>query len=126
MSKGYEKNKERKVELSYFGKDLVRRSKSMCELCETSGTKLEIFELPPVPASPNFDRCMLLCEKCKQQTKNPDDFNHLRCLSNSVWSEVPAVAALSIRLLNLLKDDHSFASELLDQIYPDEDTLTLV
>ncbi len=126
MSKGFEKNKERKDKLSMFGKDLTRRSGAKCELCEAQGVKLNIYELPPVPAEPQFERCVFLCEKCLSEVNNPEDANHLRCLTNSIWSEVPVVVALSIRLLKKISDKHDYAKELLEQVYIDDDVKNLL
>jgi len=120
MAKGFEKNKERKEKLSFFGKDLTRRSGAKCELCGTQGQKLNIYELSPAPAEPEFERCVFLCDKCLSQVENPDDVNHLRCLSNSIWSEVPAVVALSVRLLKKLSEKNDFARDLLEQVYIDD------
>jgi protein PhnA len=126
MSKGFEKNKERKDKLSLFGKELTRRSGAKCELCGTKGVKLEIYELPPIDQEPEFAKCIFLCEKCLSQTKCPEDTNHLRCLANSIWSEVPAVVALSVILLSELKDKTDYAGELLEQVYLDEEVQNLL
>lgn len=126
MSKGYEKNKERKLQLSLFGKNLTRRSGSKCELCEISNAKLIIYELPPIPVEPQLDRCINLCENCYSEVNKPKDMNYLRCLVNSVWSEIPAVSALSIRLLRLIENNCDFAREILDSVYPNEETQRLL
>ena len=48
MSMGFQGKFHRQNILSRFAKDLVRRSRSKCELCEKSGAKLEVYELPPL------------------------------------------------------------------------------
>lgn len=121
MAKGFEKNKERKQKLSIFGKNLTKRSGSKCELCESSNKKLIIYELSPIPEEPEFERCVFICEDCLEQVKNPDDYNYLRCLTNSVWSEIPVVSALSIIILRKIKDKCDFANELLEQVFVDEE-----
>ena len=123
MTKGYEKNQERLQALSLFGKDLVRRAKSACELCGASGTSLKIFEVPPVPQEPDFDICIMACESCRNQLDKPSalDANYWRSLSNVVWSETAAVQVLAVGILRLLADKHIWASELLEQLYLTEE-----
>lgn len=121
MAKGYDKNQERKSELSSFGKNLVRRSGSSCELCSSSGVTLGIYELTPVPSTPDYDRCIFICEDCREQLNNPKNIkaDHWRCLNNTLWSETAVIQALSIRMLKKIAERHSWAEELLDQVYPD-------
>ncbi len=121
MAKGLDVYRERVNELSSFGKNLVRRSGSCCELCGAKGIKLDLFELPPVPKSPDYDRCLLLCEECgckidKPEKNNP---NYWRCLNNTVWSEIAVIQALSIRILRRIEAENDWARELLDQVFPD-------
>ena len=121
MAKGFDRHQERKSELSSFGKNLVRRSGSSCELCGSSGIQLSIYELPPVPKDPDYDRCIFICENCLDQLDNPKNINadHWRCLNNTIWSETAVIQALSIRMLKKISIDNSWAEELLDQVYPD-------
>lgn len=121
MAKGFDKNRERKAELSLFGKNLVRRSGSSCEICASTGTPLGIYEIPPAPIEPDYDRCLFICEECRDRLGNPDRLvsDHFRCLNNTVWSEVAAIQALSIRILRIIAEKHHWAEELLDQVYPD-------
>ncbi|MBI9100092.1 MAG: hypothetical protein JEY91_16540 [Spirochaetaceae bacterium] len=121
MAKGLERHRERKTELSSFGKNLVRRSGSSCELCGSVGTTLAIYEFPPVPKDPDYDRCLIICETCREQLDNPRKLHadHWRCLNNTVWSEVAVIQALSIRMLKTLAPENSWAEELLEQVYPD-------
>lgn len=121
MAKGLDKNRERKSLLSSFGKNLVRRSGSSCELCNSKGTSLGIYEIPPVPKEPDYDRCLFICDDCRAQLGNISKIkaDHWRCLNNTVWSEIAAIQALSIRMLRIIAPDHDWAEELLDQVYPD-------
>ena len=122
MAKGYEINQARVGELASFGKDLARRAHSKCELCETAGVKLSAFEVPPVPALPEFDRCVFLCDRCREQTENSRRFEpgeHWRCLTQTVWSEVPAVQVLAVRLLRRQADTQAWARETLDGAFLD-------
>ncbi|GAA3920665.1 phnA protein [Litoribacillus peritrichatus] len=118
MSKGSEKHKQRNDAISYFGKDLVRRSGSHCELCNAHGTKLIIHEVPPVPREPDFDHCIFICETCSGQIDKPKTVNpdHWRCLNTSAWSQVPAVQVMSVIMLDRLASE-DWAVELKDQLY---------
>ena len=104
-----------------FGKNLVRRSKSCCELCEESGVKLQVFEVAPVCDEPELESCIFICDTCHEQIENPKriDAGHWRCLNNAVWSEVPAIQVASIRMLRLLAIKNDWAEDLLDQAFLD-------
>lgn len=122
MAKGYETNQERLAVLSSFGKDLARRAKSRCELCEASGVKLSIYEVPPVPREPDFGICAFLCENCLEQADHPKRFvagESWRFLTQSLWSEVPAIQALSLRLLRRQADSQAWAREALEDAWVD-------
>lgn len=124
MAKGREAHDERVAHLNSFGKELARRAKSKCELCEVAGEKLAIIEIPPVPREPDLARCVMLCEGCQMAVENPKKFqagDHWRCLAQTVWSEVPAVQALAIRLLKRQEDSQVWARETLETVFPDED-----
>lgn len=121
MAKGFEANKKRNEALGFFMKDLIRRSKAKCELCGASGVSLSVYEVPPIEDDPDFDKCVLTCEECQRQINKPSlmDPNHWRCLNTSIWSEISAVKVLSVSLLKLLAA--SWAADLIDQVYLDED-----
>lgn len=118
MAKGRDKHQERRQALSLFGKDLTRRAGSQCELCEASGVKLVITEVPPVPKEPDFAHCLFTCESCSEQIDNPKriDSNHWRCLNKAIWSELLPVQVTAILMLRRL-EKHDWAAELLDQAY---------
>lgn len=123
MAKGFDENKQRNNDLNLFAKDLVRRSKSKCEICEVKDVSLNIFEVPPVDEQANIDKCVLICDECRKQILKPAliDPNKFRCLNNSIWSDFPAVKVLSAVLLYKLKDNNSWAFDLLDQACLDDD-----
>lgn len=126
MSKGAEKHQARISELNYFGKDLARRSKSHCELCDNHGVKLSVHEVPPIPQQPELDHCIFICESCSSQIKNPKtlDLNYWHCLHTSIWSKVPAVQIMAVLVAKSIADKADYAAELLDQVYLDEDQQT--
>ena len=122
MAKGYETNQERVALLNSFGKELARRAKSRCELCEASGVKLSIHEVPPVPKEPDVARCVFICEECLEQVENPKRFQpgeRWRCLTKTLWSEVPSVQALVLRLLKRLSGSQDWARETLEDAWVD-------
>lgn len=123
MTKGYDKYHTRLNELSRLGKDLTRRAKSCCELCDASGVKLSIYEVPPVPIEPELDQCLLLCQTCYDQLNQPKSIqpDHWRCLSKAMWSTLPTAQVIAIRMLHFLADKTDWAAELLEQAYLDDE-----
>ncbi len=108
-------------DVQQFDNALRERAGARCELCG-SETGLSVREVPPGPAH-SSDRCVLLCETCLAQIDGsaPLDPNHWFCLQAAAWSEVPAVQVTSYRLLGRLTEQ-SWAQELRDQLYLDEQT----
>ncbi|VGO20886.1 phnA protein [Pontiella sulfatireligans] len=122
MSTGFQGKFHRQNMLSRFAKDLVRRSRSHCELCEKNGVKLDVYELPPLEKEPFVDGCIFICDDCRKQIIEPKKMipSDWRCLNNALYSEVPAVQAMSFRLLRrLVKKDERWAEELLENAYLD-------
>ncbi len=119
MAKGLLKHQERQDALSLLGKDLARRAKSKCEICAASAVPLAIFEVAPVPSEPDYDHCLMLCETCRTQLENPkrQDPNHWRCLTKSIWSQIPAVQVVSLRELRKLAQKQDWAAEALENAY---------
>ena len=122
MSTGYKGKFHRQNMLSRMAKDLVRRSRSHCELCGRSGTKLEAYELPPFDEEPTVDGCIFICDGCRKQILEPRKMvpSHWRCLNHALWSETPAVQVMSVRLLRRLSGmEQRWADELLEHAYLD-------
>ncbi|MCX4028673.1 phnA protein [Endozoicomonas sp. SM1973] len=119
MAKGYDNYHARLSDLNLLGKDLTRRAKSCCELCEASGVKLTIYEVPPVPVEPELDQCLLLCQTCYEQLNRPKSIqaDHWRCLTKTMWSTLPAAQVIAIRMLKFLAVQADWAAELLEQVY---------
>ncbi|MEE9368581.1 MAG: hypothetical protein V3V05_06915 [Pontiella sp.] len=120
MSTGFKGKFHRQHILSRFAKDLVRRSRSHCELCEKNGVRLDAYELRPLPEEPIIDDCIFICDGCRKQINEPKKMNpsYWRLLNNSVWSEVPAVQVISVRLLRrLVIKNEAWAVELLEHAY---------
>jgi len=122
MSTGFKGKFHRQNVLSRFAKDLVRRSRSHCELCDKSGVRLDPYELPPLETEPFLDGCIFICDSCRKQVDFPKKMipSHWRCLNNSVWSEVPVVQVMAVRILRrLAKKEEHWAEELLENAYLD-------
>ena len=124
MSTGFKGKFHRQNTTSRFAKDLVRRSRSHCELCDKSGTKLDIYEVPPLQEEPYLDGCIFICEGCRHPITEPKKMipSHWRCLNNALYSEIPAVQVMSFRLLKriAMKGEH-WAEELIEHAYLDPD-----
>ena len=102
--------------------DLLNRSGNKCELCE-SMDPLKIYEVLP-QATGNEDNCILICDKCRAQIEKKEelDNSHWKCLTTSMWSEVPGIQVVAWRMLNRLKNE-SWAAESLDMMYFDDERM---
>ncbi len=100
------------------------RSASKCELCE-SEENLSVYEIPPV-ISATVDNSILVCAKCLEQIEDTEkiEVNHWHCLNASMWSEFVPVQIMAYRMLFNLKSE-VWASELLEQMYLDDQSLEL-
>ncbi len=121
MSTGYKGKFHRQNTLSRLAKDLVRRSRSHCELCEKNGVRLEGYELDPLPEEPSLENTLFICDGCHKQIAAPAKIipNQWRFLSTAMWSEVPAVQVMSIRMLRRIAKTEHWAKELLEHAYLD-------
>ncbi len=113
MAKGRQKHQARLDEIQFWGKDLARRAKRKCELCEESG------ELRPVDgdenAEPSLATLALACERCRSiLVGRKDDERTLRFLETSIWHEEPVVAGLAKKMLADVDSD--WAREALDML----------
>ncbi|TKI70874.1 PhnA domain protein [Sulfurimonas crateris] len=96
-------------------KELENRSGGVCELCGSSDG-LSVLEVAPSDGS--AQQSIYVCTTCKEQIQNPQkmDETHFNCLNDSMWSEVPAVAVMSYRLLKALGRE-----DLVDMMYMEDD-----
>ncbi len=103
--------------------EIQARSGSQCELC-ASGDDLVVFPVAPRDADA-AENCVQLCGVCAGQASGAQSMNstHWFCLQESAWSGEPAVQVLAWRLLRKLSE-HSWAIDLADQIYMEDDTRT--
>jgi len=87
----------------------------VCALCSSPES------VATVAVSPRPDGAAL-CGVCRPQVEGGElDVNHWYCLQESAWSEEPAVQVVAWRLLGRLSE-HSWAADLRDQLYLDDDT----
>ncbi|KAK3268992.1 hypothetical protein CYMTET_22539 [Cymbomonas tetramitiformis] len=110
-SGGRQQFEDRQKALSLLGKDLAKRARSRCELCEGSGAKL--FDTSP-KAEPSLDTLLLLCERCTEMNTRTDgaywrglDDRSVRFLEESVWSEEPIIKSTSLMLLKKVGSEWS-------------------
>jgi protein PhnA len=101
---------------------LAERSESKCELC-AANNELTAYTVPPRGGDQPDDQ-IVLCPKCLAQVNGSAtlDTNHLRCLNESMWSQVPAVQVVTYRLLQQCASE-SWAQDTIGQMYLDDATL---
>lgn len=124
MAKGYEINKKRQEELNILGRELTRRSGSRCELCSSSGVKLNVFEIPPVKGEPDSGRCVFICDICVTGFSEPvKSADHWRCLNESIWSEIRPVKIISAVILKKISAKYSWGADILEEVYLDDEDM---
>ena len=101
---------------------LQTRSDNKCELC-TSENDLNIYEVPPT-SNPNTDNSILVCKTCLDQIEKTEqlDANHWRILTETMWSEFPAVQVVAWRILSRLRNE-GWAADSLDILYLEDENL---
>jgi protein PhnA len=106
-----------------LGKQLARRSHSSCELCGAREVPLSVFEVPPEQPEPTADGALFLCGECRTPIDNPRQFTATRWhfLAESVWSDIPAVQVMAVRLLRRLSDTEAWAAAALEDLYLDDE-----
>ena len=87
-----------------IGKELTRRSRGRCELCEARDG-VRAFELWSFPEEPDPERALMACERCRRWLEREQiDPVEAYFLGTAIWSELPAVRLAAARLL-LTSDD---------------------
>jgi protein PhnA len=124
MAKGRQKHDEKQQALSRLGGPLNRRAKSKCELCGASGVPLRVTEVAPAPADPDPERCLMLCEPCRDGIERGPEGERWRFLEETVWSELAPAQVASVRLVRRI--DAAWARALLDGLWLDEEIRTWI
>lgn len=95
---------------------------SQCDLCGAT-QDLELFKVTPASNLGNDE--ITLCATCRSQIEDSDttDANHWRCLNDSMWSQDAAVQVMAWRQLTYLAKSESWAQDLLDMLYMEDDVL---
>ena len=102
---------------------LEQRSNSSCEFC-TSTDSLSVYPVPPT-SDLSAQQSVLLCANCLGQVEGSAelDLNHLRCLTDAMWNQEPAVQVMAYRMLHKVSSE-SWAQDALDMIYLEDDVKT--
>lgn len=101
---------------------LAARSGNRCELCGSEDA-LAVYEVQPSHQASEAG-CLMACKACRSQIEKKAELSsdHWKVLSDSMWSEVPAIQVTAWRMLNRLRAE-SWAADLLDMLYLDEGNL---
>jgi len=101
---------------------LATRSNNECELCKNTG-ELAVYAVPPTDQV-NADNAVLVCKTCLDQIEKREQLEaeHWKILSDTMWSEYPAVQVVAWRMLSRLRNE-GWAADNLDILYLDDETL---
>ena len=100
--------------------ELSARAGGQCELCAATGAGVP-FSVGPESAE-TIATSVLLCSTCQSQLdgSEPLTTDHWRSLTDTMWSQVPAVQVMVWRTLRRLRHE-GWAAEALDMLYLDDD-----
>ena len=104
-----------------MNKDLIKRSDSACELCQST---IDISSVVVAPRKEEVvDNMIVLCKVCHDKLVNIENTNAAdwQCLHASAWNDVPPVQVISYRTLHYLKSE-PWALDLMETMYMDDDT----
>jgi len=125
MSRSPKRMKQRAAS-GLLGKELTRRSKGRCELCEGKDCP-GCYELQPFPARPTHERTLMACLRCRtwlERSRVRPEQAHF--LARAAWSNLPAVRLAAGRLLLQLSDTEiAWIHDALEAACIDPETLEL-
>ena len=103
-------------------KALQSRSESKCELCNSKEDLNPLAIFPHTDTGP--ETSIYACKKCSDQIGKSEklDMHHWRCLSESMWSQTPAIQVVAWRMLTQLSDE-VWARDLLEMLYLEDSVL---
>ena len=129
MARGFDKHYARQSAIAGLGRALSRRARNSCELCHEA-TSLQVVEVPPLEEDPEPERAVLVCARCAaviQDTNAQGRPETLRFLTDTVWSDVPAIQLAAVRVLRrLAADGQDWATDVLDGLYLDPEIEAMV
>lgn len=101
---------------------LLERSGKKCELCNAT-EQLKVYEVPPADQQ-SVDNSVLVCQTCLDQIEKNEQLNadHWKVLSDTMWSEFPAVQVVAWRMLSRLRGE-AWAADNLEILYLDDENL---
>ncbi|MFL5762555.1 MAG: PhnA domain-containing protein [Bacteroidia bacterium] len=100
-------------------KELKDRNQGLCELCNAEPADIA-FTVSPKPEV--ISSQVALCNTCFSLLNKKEAEFHWRCLEGSIWSQEPAVQALSYRILYGLKEEQ-WAADLMSSADLDEEVV---
>lgn len=117
------KRVKQRARAGVLGKDLTRRSRGKCELCQGTDT-VRPFELVPFPEEPDPERTLMACARCRGWLERGNvDAIEASFLSSAAWSQEPAVQLAAMRLLLMADDpDSPWLRDALDAADVDPET----
>jgi protein PhnA len=98
-----------------IAQNLLDRSGGQCELCSDAVASETYIVSPKTDEIP--EHIIALCSKCSALADSLDSPEPLHFLAGSIYSEVPAVQALTYRLLHANRQQE-WAAELLSSFEP--------
>ncbi len=98
------KKPKQRPQVGVLGKDLTRRSRGRCELCD-GRVDVRPYELPPFPTDPDPERTLMTCGRCRTwlETERIEPIE-AHFLSTAIWADVPPVKLAAARLLLAIDD----------------------
>ncbi|WDF70740.1 PhnA domain-containing protein [Sphingobacterium oryzagri] len=101
---------------------LAERSGTSCELCKRH-EQLAVYAVPPTNQAV-LERSIYVCKTCLDQLEKREQLDeaHWRVLSETMWSDIPAVQVVAWRMLSRLRNE-AWAADNLDMLYLDDELL---
>ncbi|MBK9283757.1 MAG: PhnA domain-containing protein [Sphingobacteriaceae bacterium] len=97
---------------------LKARNNNLCELCNLNEPTIAFTVSPK--SDEDINHQVSLCDTCHSKLNHENESHYWRCLEGSIWSETPAVKALSYRLLQNFKNE-DWANNTLSSVDVEEE-----
>ncbi len=98
------KKPKQRAQVGVLGKELTRRSRGRCELCD-GRVDVRPYELPPFPTEPDPDRTLMACGRCRTWMETEAiDVVEAHFLSTAIWADLAPVKLAAARLLLATED----------------------